>query len=478
MIRGDWTATRAGTKRGSSTMRAVDVIRKKRDGQALTAEEIRWMVDHVPDSGEPTLGSPVTPYHWSALLMAIVWRGMDADETRALTDAMMRSGSVVDLSAIPGPKVDKHSTGGVGDKTSLILAPVAAAAGLVVPMVSGRALGHTGGTLDKLESIPGFNVDLDLDRYRSALASLGLVMIGQTADIAPADRFLYALRDATATVESVPLIAASIMSKKLAEGIDGLVLDVKTGDGAFLERIEDSRALAETMGRIGRALGKRVVALITSMEQPLGRAVGNAVEVAESIGCLAGRGRSDDLLDLSIELAAEMVLLGGGAATIDEARRTCRRTIEDGSALERFRGLIEAQGGDPRVIDEPSRLPRARRVVPLKAGGSGYVAALRARPIGHATMLLGAGRVRVDSAIDPAVGIVFEKKVGDPVARGDVLCKLLVNDRSRLDEVRAIVEGAYTIADEPPEPAPLIVERIGSDRPPSTAVQSSREPLA
>jgi pyrimidine-nucleoside phosphorylase/thymidine phosphorylase len=476
MNRIDSAAAEPGTNWGSNTMRAVDIIRKKRDGQALSSEEIRWMVEHIPESGEPTLGGQVTTYHWSALLMAIVWRGMDWDETAALTKAMMTSGSVVDLSEMPGPKIDKHSTGGVGDKTSLILAPVAAAAGLIVPMVSGRGLGHTGGTLDKLESIPGFNVRLDLDEYRSILAALGVVMIGQTVEIAPADKFLYALRDATATVESIPLIAASIMSKKLAEGIDGLVLDVKTGNGAFLERIEDSRSLAEAMAEIGRGLGKRVVTLITSMEQPLGRAVGNAVEVAECIECLRGEG-PDDLQNLSIELAAEMVLLGGRSASIEEAQALCRRTIEDGSALERFRKLIRAQGGDPSVIDDPASLPAARHMIPLKAARSGHVAALRARPIGHATMLLGAGRARVDSVIDPAVGIVFEKKAGDPVRRGDVLCKLLVNDRSRLDEVKSIVEGAYTIADEPPQPIPLIVERIGPKQPPTSA-QVLRGPLA
>lgn len=458
-------------------MRAVDIIRKKRDGQRLSSEEIRWMVEHIPESGEPTLGGQVTTYHWSALLMAIIWRGMDSDETAALTKAMLTSGTVVDLSEIPGPKIDKHSTGGVGDKTSLILAPVAAAAGLNVPMVSGRGLGHTGGTLDKLESIPGFNVRLDLAEYRSILSALGLVMIGQTAEIAPADKFLYALRDATATVESIPLIAASIMSKKLAEGIDGLVLDVKTGNGAFLERIEDSRALAETMAEIGRGLGKQVVTLITSMEQPLGRAVGNAVEVAECLECLRGEG-PDDLRNLSIELAAEMVLLGGLAPSIDEARLSCRRTIEDGSALERFRKLIEAQGGDSSVIDDPTSLPTARHVIPLKADRSGHVAALQARPIGQATMLLGAGRARVDSVIDPAVGIVIEKKVGDPVRRGDVLCTLFVNDRSRLDEVTASVEGAYTISDEPPALLPLILERIGPKQPPSTSAKILRGPLA
>ncbi len=343
-------------------MRAVDIIRKKRDGQALGADEIRWMVKGIA-SGE------VGDYQWSALLMAIVWRGMDAAETAALADAMMRSGSVVDLSAVPGRKIDKHSTGGVGDKTSLILAPIAAAAGVPVPMVSGRGLGHTGGTLDKLEAIPGFRVDLDLDRYKAVLDACGLVLIGQTAEIAPADKHLYALRDATSTVESIPLIAASIMSKKLAEGIDGLVLDVKTGDGAFMERLEDARTLARTMCIIGRNLGRQMRALITRMDQPLGRAVGNAVEVVESIACLRGEG-PEDLVDLSLELAAEMVVMGARAGSLDEARVLCSRTIADGSALDASaaswprRGATPARSTTRRGCPRPdagSRCPRTDR---------------------------------------------------------------------------------------------------------------------
>jgi pyrimidine-nucleoside phosphorylase/thymidine phosphorylase len=341
-------------------MRAVDIIRKKRDGHALSAAEIAAMV-----AGSAT--GEVADYQWAALLMAIVWRGMNAAETAALTDAMIRSGRVVDLSHIAGKKVDKHSTGGVGDKTSLILAPIAAAAGVPVPMVSGRGLGHTGGTLDKLESIPGFRVDLDLTRYQEVLAKCGLVMIGQTAEIAPADKFLYALRDTTATVESIPLIAASIMSKKLAEGIDGLVLDVKTGGGAFMEKLDDSRALAQAMCDIGAGLGKQMVAWITRMDEPLGCAVGNAVEVAECVECLRGGG-PDDLVSLSLELAAEMVLMGGRAGSIDEARSICQQTITDGSALARFRQLVIEQGGDPEAIDDPTRLPGFIRGVEDQVG--------------------------------------------------------------------------------------------------------------
>jgi pyrimidine-nucleoside phosphorylase len=435
-------------------MRAVDVITKKRDGHALSPAEITAMVEGS-ETGE------VTDYQWAALLMAIFWRGMNSAETAALTDAMIRSGRVVDLSHIPGLKIDKHSTGGVGDKTSLILAPIAAAAGVPVPMVSGRGLGHTGGTLDKLESIPGFRVDLDLARYQQVLAACGLVMIGQTAEIAPADKFLYALRDATATVESIPLIAASIMSKKLAEGIDGLVLDVKTGGGAFMEQLDDSRALAQAMCAIGAGLGKQMVALITRMDQPLGCAVGNAVEVAESLECLKGRG-PDDLVSLSIELAAEMVMMGGRADSLEEARVVCKQTIADGSALERFRLLVAEQGGDPRVADDPALLPSPRRRVVLKAPLSGFVRLLAARPIGHATMLLGAGRARMDSPVDHSVGVILHKRIGDSVRVDEPLCTLLVNDESRLQEAASLILDAFNIAAGPSAPQPLLVERIAA----------------
>jgi pyrimidine-nucleoside phosphorylase len=433
-------------------MRAVDIIRKKRNGEELSRKEIDRMVGGIA-SGD------VADYQWSALLMAIVWKGMTAGETAGLTEAMMHSGVVVDLGAIPGPKIDKHSTGGVGDKTSLILAPIAAAAGVSVPMVSGRGLGHTGGTLDKLESIPGFRTDLDLHGYQDVLRRCGLVMIGQTAEIAPADKFLYALRDATATVESIPLIAASIMSKKLAEGIDGLVLDVKTGGGAFMERFGDARKLAETMCAIGRSMGKRVVALITRMDEPLGRAVGNAVEVAESVECLRGKGPRD-LMQVTIELAAEMIVMGERARTIDEARGLCRRLIADGRALERFRRMIEAQGGDPRVVDDPTLLPAPRRRIDVTSSRTGIIGRLAARQIGRATMLLGAGRARVDSTIDPAVGILLHKKAGDQVTQGEALCTLLVNDESRLAEVTTLVARAYSLTDDEMTVPEQVLERL------------------
>ncbi len=433
-------------------MRAVDLIRKKRDGHGLTTAEIRYLVEGLATGDVPE-------YQWSALLMAVLWRGMDDAETAALTDAMLHSGRVLDLSEIPGPKVDKHSTGGVGDKTSLILAPIAAACGVLVPMVSGRGLGHTGGTLDKLESIPGFDVRLDLDRYRKVLTDCGLVMIGQTPEIAPADRRLYALRDVTATVESIPLITASILSKKLAEGIDALVLDVKTGDGAFMTDRAGAHALARSLGQIARSLGKPTVALITEMDQPLGRAIGNAVEVEESILCLKGE-QPGDLMDLSVELAAEMVLLADIERDLPAARDRCLRAVADGSALERFSRLIGAQHGDLRVVDDPGRLPQPRSRQVVVASRSGYVRRLGARSVGHATMLLGAGRARVDSQINPAVGVWLHKKRGDWVEEGEPLATLLVNDTGHLHAAFERLTQAFELSDEPPAPSPLVLERL------------------
>jgi pyrimidine-nucleoside phosphorylase len=394
--------------------------------------------------------------------MAVFFRGMTADETVALTEAMMRTGEVLDLSDLPGPKVDKHSTGGVGDKTSLVLGPLAAACGVYVPMISGRGLGHTGGTLDKLEAIPGFRVNLSLAEFRSVLHKTGLGLIGQTAEIAPADRKLYALRDVTATVESRPLIAASIMSKKMAEGIDALVLDVKTGDGAFLKDIEESRALAEAMVRIGAGMGKKVAALITDMDQPLGRSVGNAIETAECIETLKGRGPRD-LESLSLELTAWMLVLGGVVPSLEPARTRARHALTSGAGLRKFQEVIEEQGGDPHVCDEPWRLPRARETVDLLAEDDGRVARLGCRAIGHAAMLLGAGRETVDSRIDPAVGIVLRKKVGELVMPGEPLLTVHLNDRRRLDEAMAILRAAVKVAPEVTPPGPLIKDVIQSE---------------
>jgi pyrimidine-nucleoside phosphorylase/thymidine phosphorylase len=436
-------------------MRAVDLIRRKRDGGALSSEEISFLVGGI-GSGE------VPEYQWAALLMAIVWRGMDPSETAALVSAMLHSGTVIDLSDIPGPKVDKHSTGGVGDKTSLILAPIVAACGVTVPMVSGRGLGHTGGTLDKLESIPGFRVGVDLATYRRIARDCGLVLAGQTAEIAPADRVLYALRDATATVESIPLITASILSKKLAEGIDALVLDVKTGDGAFMSRPEDARTLAGSMTTIGRALGKPVRALLTSMDEPLGLTVGNALEVRESIDCLRGGGPAD-LMEVSLELAAEMLLAAGVAEGRFEALAKCRRAVADGSALERFRRVIAAQGGDPRVCDDPRAvLPRATGVESFPAPATGYLKRLWAWSVGQSSMLLGAGRSTVQSPIDHAAGIVLRRKVGDPVVAGEPIAELHYNPShaAALPAALEMLRQAVEIGPEPVSRQPLILERL------------------
>jgi len=429
-------------------MRAIDIIQHKRDGAELSRQQIDSFIDGY------TRGE-IPDYQAAALAMAVFFRGMSAGETLALTESMMRTGEVLDLSDLPGPKVDKHSTGGVGDKTSLILGPLAAACGVYVPMISGRGLGHTGGTLDKLESIPGFNVGLDLARFRAVLRQCRLAMIGQTPEIAPADRKLYALRDVTATVESLPLIAASIMSKKMAEGIDALVLDVKAGDGAFMKSQEDARALAEAMVRIGRGMGKRVAALITDMEQPLGRAVGNALEVVECLETLKGRGPKD-LESLSLELAAWMLSLGGAAPTLDAARARARDALVSGAGLRKLRELIELQGGDPRICEDLSLLPRAPEVVELRSAVGGRVARIGCRAVGHAAMLLGAGRETLDSRIDPGVGLILNKKLGELVIEGESLVTLHVNDRRRLEEVQALLTRAIEIRPEAPDPRPII----------------------
>ena len=433
-------------------MEAALIIRKKRDGAALEREEIfdfiqRYSRDEIPE------------YQASALLMAIYLRGLDARETADLTEAMMRSGQTLDFSELAQPKIDKHSTGGVGDNASLIVGPAAAAGGLVVPMISGRGLGHTGGTLDKLESIPGFRTRLSPSEFRQALAECGMALVGQTEELVPADRKLYALRDVTSTVDSIPLISASIMSKKLAEGIDGLVLDVKTGSGAFMKRIEDARALAERMVQIGTACGKRVRALITGMSQPLGWAVGNALEVIESIETLKGRGPRD-LVEISRELTAHMFLLGSVDDSLDAGRARFDAVIRSGHALEKFIQTISRQSGDPRVVEDYSLLPRAQHEDSLVAWEDGYLAGLDAGTIGRASMTLGAGRDRLDSVIDPAVGLVFEKKVGDAVETGERICAIYSNDRTRVERVRQMLGDVTVIAQEPVAPPVLILDVI------------------
>jgi pyrimidine-nucleoside phosphorylase len=434
-------------------MRAVDLIIKKRDGGTLERDEIAFMVDGVTSGAVPE-------YQASALLMAILLRGMTAAETASLTDAMVHSGVRVDLNDIPGIKVDKHSTGGVGDKTSLILAPLAAACGVPVPMMSGRGLGHTGGTLDKLEAIPGFNVNLTLPEMKAALAKVGCAMIGQTKEIAPADKKLYALRDVTGTVESIPLITASIMSKKIAEGIDALVLDVKTGSGAFMKTEADSRRLAESLVATGRASGVRTEAVITAMHAPLGRAVGNAVEVIECLEVLKGRGPAD-LLEISVDLTARMLVLGGVAATRAEGARKAAQTISSGAGLERFRRIIECQGGDPHVVDDYTRLPTAAGRHVVKASRSGFLTGLDAELVGKASVALGAGRDRVQDPVDHGVGIMILAKPGDALREGDGVLELFYRDRDRLDAAVVLASRAVTVGDDRPSPTPLLIGDIG-----------------
>jgi pyrimidine-nucleoside phosphorylase len=432
-------------------VRAYELIHRKRDGGALSAAELEALIRGYT-AGE------IPDYQLAAFCMAVFFRGMSAEESLALTEAMLRSGDVLDLSAIPGLKVDKHSTGGVGDKVSLPLAALAAACGVKVPMVSGR--GHTGGTLDKLESIPGFRIDLPVERFIELVRDVGAGLIGQTARLAPADRKLYALRDVTATVESIPLIAASIMSKKLAEGIDGLVLDVKVGRGAFMKTAADARRLAATLVGIGRGAGKRVTALLTAMDQPLGLAIGNALEVVEAMELLRGRGPAD-LREVTVALTAEMVLLARLAPDLPAARRAVEGAIADGRGLAKWRELVAAQGGDPRIVDDPALLPRATTLVEVASPLAGLVEAIDGEALGLAAMALGAGRTRVDERIDPAVGLVLCKKVGDRVRPGE---PLLVVHRNQGGEpqprVTARVLAAYAIGPGPVEPAPLILERM------------------
>ena len=433
-------------------MRAAELIRKKRDAGTLTREEILFLIEQY------TRGS-IPDYQMAAWLMAVYFRGMTPAETAELTEAMLGSGEVLDLSALPGAKVDKHSTGGVGDKTSLVLAPVVAAAGILVPMISGRGLGHTGGTLDKLEAIPGFNVRLSLPEFRRALAEVGCGLIGQTEEIAPADKKLYALRDVTSTVESIPLITASILSKKLAEGIDALVLDVKVGAGAFMKDADSATQLAESMRAIGTRMGKRVVALLTAMDQPLGRAVGNALEVVEAMETLKGGG-PEDFRSLCRELSAWMLVLGKTAATVEEGRARYDELIRSGAAAEKFRRIIARQGGDPRVVDEPGHLPQVRQREDFVARGRGYLARIEAERIGWAAMALGAGRQRVEDTVDPAVGLLLYKKVGDRVEAGEPLATVHFNHPEKLADARRWLEGAFTLAPTAPKPAPLIVKTL------------------
>ena len=424
----------------------VPLIAAKRDGRALAPDALTSLVDAY------TAGD-VPDYQMSAFLMAVFLNGLSDAEATALTDAMLHSGTVLDLSALPGTKVDKHSTGGVGDKVSLVLAPIVAACGVPVPMISGRGLGHTGGTLDKLESIPGFRTDLSIAEYKAQLEDIGLVLIGQTDEMAPADRKLYALRDVTATVECIPLIAASIMSKKLAEGIDALVLDVKCGRGAFMKTEADARDLAETLVAIGTEHDVPTVALLTNMHVPLGRCVGTWPEVAESIACLHGTHDDTGLMEVVYALAGEMLDLGGVAETPADGRAQARAAVADGTAWNTFRTLVEAQGGDLSAIDAPASRPGSDPVATLHAPDdvAGYVKGLDALAIGHAAVDLGAGRRVKEDAVDPVAGFSALKKPGDAVAPGDVIAHIHAQAPSRIDAALQAVLDAYTFADAPPE---------------------------
>jgi pyrimidine-nucleoside phosphorylase len=435
-------------------MRAVDLIRKKRDSGEHSREEIDYLISAYTRGDIPD-------YQMAAWLMAVWIRGLSAMESAALTEAMLHSGEVVDHSYLPMKKVDKHSTGGVGDKTSLILAPIVAAGGLAVPMISGRGLGHTGGTLDKLEAIPGFNTFLTLAEFRRVLTECGMGLIGQTAEIAPADKKIYALRDATSTVENIGLICASIMSKKLAEGIDALVLDVKTGSGAFMSNEEDAVRLAEVMVDTARRMGKKAVALITDMNQPLGLMAGHSNEVIESIEVLRGGGPAD-LRDLSVELSAWMFYLGERSKTVEEGRVLAKEMIRSGKALEKFRECIGLQGGDARIVDDTSLLPGAKFVEEITSSKSGYVEATRCRDFGTALAMLEGGRGKKEDKIDHGVGLEFHKRIGDRVETGEKLVTIRYNSEAKLGDARNLIAGGFQIGATQPLAPPLIRRILGA----------------
>ena len=433
-------------------MRAVDLIRKKRDSGEHSRDEIDFLVAGYTQGDIPD-------YQMAAWLMAVWLRGMSRSELAAFTEAMLYSGDVLNLSDIPGNKVDKHSTGGIGDKTSLILAPIVAAGGITVPMISGRGLGHTGGTLDKLEAIPGFNVNLSLIQFRHVLRECGMGLIGQTKEIAPADKKIYALRDATGTVENIGLICGSIMSKKLAEGIDALVLDVKVGSGAFMKNEKEAVNLAEVMIETGKRMGKKVVALITDMDQPLGRAAGHANEVVECIEVLDGRGPAD-LRELSLELSAWMFYLGERTQSVQEGRRLAETMIASGKAKEKFKHGIRLQGGDDRIVDEPRRLTTPRSVVDVISPASGYISGTNCEQFGIALAILGGGREKKEDAIDHAVGLQFHKRIGDRVEKGESLATIGYNAETRLAEAKALIAENYFIAEEAPREKRPLIRRV------------------
>jgi pyrimidine-nucleoside phosphorylase len=437
-------------------MRPQDIIRKKRDGEHLTRAEIEFFIDGVTRE-------EIADYQVSALLMAIYLNGMNQAEQQTLTEAMLNSGIILDFTDISKPKADKHSTGGVGDKTSLIIAPLVAACGVCVPMISGRGLGHTGGTLDKLESIPGYRVNLSIKEFRDVLDRVGYVMNGQTGEIAPADKKLYALRDATATIESIPLIVASIISKKGAAGLDAMVIDVKVGNGAFMRNEARAESLAHALVGTGNSCGIRTRALLTDMNQPLGRAVGNANEVKECLDLL--RGEADDkarpVLDLSLELSAHMLILAGVESSLASAHTRLHRALDSGAALECFRRNVEAQGGEPRVCDEPNRfLPLARESVKVESPRPGFISKVDTTEVGHAIAAIGGGRVRIEDAIDAAVGFMAEVKIGDQVSPAQLIGTVLCSDLAKGREAAARIQAAYEVADEPPAHLPILIREV------------------
>lgn len=429
----------------------IDIIEKKRDGHELTEQEIRFFVEGYTKEEIPD-------YQVSSLLMAIYFQDMTDEERANLTMAMVESGDQIDLSAIQGVKVDKHSTGGVGDTTTLVLGPLVAAVGVPVAKMSGRGLGHTGGTIDKLEAIEGFHVELTSEQFIKQVNELKLAVIGQSGNLTPADKKLYALRDVTATVSSIPLIASSIMSKKIAAGADAIVLDVKTGEGAFMKTVEDAEALATAMVRIGNNVGRNTMAIISDMSQPLGNAIGNALEVKEAIDTLSGKG-PEDLTELCLLLGSQMVVVGGKASSLDEARKMLEGVIADGSALEIFKQFIEWQGGNGQVVDQPELLPQATYTFEIEAPRSGYVSYMEADEIGTAAMLLGAGRATKESEIDLAVGIVLNKKVGDAVEQGESLATFYANSEN-IEDAKALFLANFTISDEQVEAPPLVYKVI------------------
>jgi pyrimidine-nucleoside phosphorylase len=433
-------------------MTAVELIRKKREGAALSPEELHFIINGY-------VGGAIPDYQMSAFLMAAFFRGMNPEETSAFTSEMLHSGEIVDLSSVPGVKVDKHSTGGVGDKISLPLAPIVAACGVPVPMISGRGLGHTGGTLDKLEAIPGFNTALSISEYKKVIAEIGIVMIGQTKEIAPADKKMYALRDVTATVECIPLIAGSIMSKKLAEGIDALVLDIKTGRGAFMPSYERAAELAQTLVNTGTKFGKETIGFITDMSQPLGFAIGNWNEVMESVDCLRGK-NIPDIMELTYVLGGAMVMLGKKASTLKEGIDRCKDVVKSGAAYERFTQLVKRQGGDVSFIEHPEKYPVSKFSQTIAAYENGYVTAIDALELGLISVQLGAGRMKVDDVIDSKAGILLAKKIGDAVKKGEALATLFTDNKSILDSATERIVKAFTIGNNPPKRTPLIFSQV------------------